>query len=114
MATLLAGVAIGGASTVYVQGVLKTKENASFERTWLAAIETVEDQEYRIVEKQSAGGEALLKAELPNGKKLSIKVSADRPEITDIAIRVGLLGDKNESRRLLRMIVEKLSDTALP
>lgn len=114
MAPILAGGAIGGAFTVYVQGDLKTKESASFDRVWLSVVETVEDQEYQIVEKVSAGGEAIIRADLPNGKELTVKVSADRPEVTDISIRVGFWGDREESRRLLRMIVEKLSATASP
>jgi len=54
-------------------------------------------------------GKALIEAKLRDQDKLVyITVKYDKPEITDLIIRVGIWGNEEESRRILKLIHEKL------
>ncbi len=106
---VLAGGVIGGGTAAYLKGVLKTKEPASFDKVWFAVLEVLEQQELEITKKESKRGKALVEAKLRNqGKIAYVTVKYDKPEITDLSIRVGIWGDEEESRRILKLIQEKL------
>lgn len=106
---LVAGGLIGGSTAAYLKGVLKTKESASFDKVWFAVVEVVEQQDLEIVRKESNEGRALIEAKLRDQDKLVyLIVKYDKPEVTELSIRVGIWGDEEESRRILKLIHEKL------
>lgn len=106
---VVAGGVIGGSAAAYLRGVLKTKETTSFDKVWFAVVEVVEQQELEIIRKESNVGKALVEAKLRDQNKIVyITVKYDKPEITDLNIRVGVWGDEEESRRILKLIHEKL------
>ncbi len=106
---VVAGGVIGGSAAAYFKGVLKTKEPASFDKVWFAVVEVVEQQELEVTKKESKVGKALVEAKLRDQDKLIyITVKYDKPEITDLHIRVGIWGDEDESRRILKLIHEKI------
>ncbi len=106
---LMAGGLIGGSTAAYLKGVLKTKESASFDKVWFAVVEVVEQQDLEIVRKESNEGRALIEAKLRDQDKLVyLIVKYDKPEVTELSIRVGIWGDEEESRRILKLIHEKL------
>lgn len=105
----MAGGLIGGSTAAYLKGVLKTKESASFDKVWFAVVEVVEQQDLEIVRKESNEGRALIEAKLRDQDKLVyLIVKYDKPEVTELSIRVGIWGDEEESRRILKLIHEKL------
>ena len=106
---LVMGGVVGGGTAAYLKGVLKSKEPASFDKVWFAVVEVVEQQEFEITKKESKVGKALIEAKLSDHDKMVyITVKYDKPEITDLIIRVGIWGDEEESRRVLKLIHEKL------
>ena len=106
---VVAGGVIGGSAAAYLKGVLKTKEPASFDKVWFAVVETVEQQELEVTKKESNVGKALIEAKLRDQDKMVyITVKYHKPEITNLIIRVGVWGDEDESRRMLKLIHEKL------
>lgn len=106
---IVAGGVIGGTAAAYLKGVLKTKEPASFDRVWFAVVEVVEQQELEVTKKESSAGKALIEAKLREQDKIVyITVKYHKPEITNLVIRVGIWGDEDESRRILKLIHEKL------
>ncbi len=106
---IVAGGVIGGSAAAYLKGVLKTKEPASFDKVWFAVIEVVEQQELEVIRKESGVGKALVEARLRDQDKIVyVTVKYDKPEITNLSIRVGVWGNEEESRRILKLIHEKL------
>lgn len=106
---VVVGGVVGGGTAAYLKGVLKTKEPASFDKVWFAVVEVVEQQELEVTKKESGVGKALVEAKLRDQNKMVyITVKYDKPEITDLNIRVGIWGDEEESRRVLKLIHEKL------
>jgi len=106
---VVAGGVIGGSAAAYLKGVLKTKEPASFDKVWFAVVEVVEQQELEVSKKESKAGKALIEAKLQDQDKIvHITVKYHKPEITDLSIRVGIWGNEDESRRILKLIHEKL------
>ena len=106
---VVAGGVIGGGTAAYLKGVLKTKEPASFDKVWFAVVETVEQQEFEVTKKESKAGKALIEAKLlDQGKDVYVTVKYHKPEITNLSIRVGIWGNEDESRRILKLIHEKL------
>ncbi len=105
---LVVGGMVGGGATAYLKGVLKTKEPASFDRVWLAVVETVEQQEFEIIKKESGKSKALIEAKMDETRYLYVTVKYYQPEITDLSIRVGVWGNESESRHILKLIHEKL------
>ncbi len=106
---LVMGGVVGGSGAAYLRGVLKSKEPTSFDKVWFAVVEVVEQQEFEVTKKESKMGKALIEAKLRDQNKIIyITVKYDKPEITDLIIRVGIWGDEEESRRILKLIHEKL------
>ncbi len=106
---LVMGGVVGGSGAAYLRGVLKSKETTSFDKVWFAVVEVVEQQEFEVTKKESKAGKALIEAKLRDQNKIIyITVKYDKPEITDLIIRVGIWGDEEESRRILKLIHEKL------
>lgn len=106
---VVAGGVIGGGAAAYLKGVLKTKEPASFDKVWFAVVEVVEQQELEVIKKESGVGKALVEARLRDQDKIVyVTVKYDKPEITQLSIRVGVWGNEEESRRMLKLIHEKL------
>lgn len=106
---VVAGGVIGGSAAAYLKGVLKTKEPTSFDKVWFAVVEVVEQQELEVTKKESSVGKALIEAKLRDQDKiLYVTVKYYKPEITDLSIRVGVWGNEEESRRILKLIHEKL------
>ena len=106
---LVAGGLIGGSTAAYLKGVLNTKESASFDKVWFAVVEVVEQQDLEIIRKESNEGRALIEAKLRDQDKLVyLIVKYDKPEVTELSIRVGIWGNEEESRRILKLIHEKL------
>ena len=106
---VVVGGVVGGSAAAYLKGVLKTKEPASFDKVWFSVVEAVEQQEFEVTKKESKAGKALIEAKLPDqDKKVYITVKYHKPEITNLTIRVGIWGNEDESRRVLKLIHEKL------
>ena len=110
-ALVVGGTAVGaGVGTYYyVSGELKTDYPASFDQVWNACEKTVADMRGIDVEpfREIARGRinAIIK-----GEKVKIEVTYKAKELTNVSIRVGLLGNKLSSQLLHDKIADHLAN----
>lgn len=111
-----AALAVGGAAVgagvgtyYYISGELKTDYPASFDDVWTACEKTVADMRGTEVSrsKEIARGEITA---LINNEEVKIDVTYKSKDLTTVAIRVGLMGDKLASQFLHDKISEHLAN----
>lgn len=109
---LLIGGAAAGAGTAgtyyYINGELKTDYNSSFDEVWTACEKTVADMKgiEVVPEKEIARGTINT---LINDEKVKFDIAYKSKNLTTVAIRVGLLGNKLSSQLLHDKIADYLA-----
>lgn len=109
-APLVAGVAAGGASSgtyFYVKGEMVTDYYSSFDRVWVACEKVVADRHGIEVEPYKEISQGTIDA-IIDGEKVHISVKYKAKDVTTVAIRVGLLGNKLSSQLLHDKINDNL------
>lgn len=106
---LFGGALAGGAagSYVWINEELKTDYPASFDRTWAAAEKTVAGMRGTQVEPVREISQGTINAVIDD-EKVRIYVSYKEKNLTSVAIRVGVVGNRLASQRLLDNISENL------
>lgn len=107
---LLFGGAIAGGATgsyVWINEELKTDYPASFDRTWVAVEKTVAGMRGTQVEPVKEISQGTINAVIDD-EKVRIYVSYKEKNLTSVAIRVGVVGNRLASQRLLDNISENL------
>jgi hypothetical protein len=107
---LLFGGAIAGGATgsyVWINEELKTDYPASFDRTWVAVEKTVAGMRGTQVEPVKEISQGTINAVIDD-EKVRIYVSYKEKNLTSVAIRVGVVGNRLASQRLLDHISENL------
>ena len=109
---VLVGVGAAGGVTglKYYEGALTAVFQASFDRTWEAAEQTLENRKVDIDLRQRNLGSAKLSGQDLRGRPYTITFKYITPEETETVIRVGHLGDKEASLRVKEEIREILFD----
>jgi hypothetical protein len=110
-AALVVGGAAVGASTgtyFFVNGELKTDYYTSFDKVWAACEKTVADMRGIEVSpsKEIAQGKITT---IINDEKVQIDITYKAKNLTTVAIRVGLIGNKLSSQLLHDKIAENLA-----
>lgn len=108
---IVAGVAAGGAGSgtyFYVKGEMITDYYASFDRTWVACKKVVADKHGVNVEPHKEISEGKINAVI-DGEKTYISIKYKAKNVTTVAIRVGILGNKLSSQ----LLHDKISDNLL-
>ena len=109
---LLIGGAAAGAGTAgtyyYINGELKTDYSSSFDEVWTACEKTVADMKgiEVVPEKEIAKGRINT---LINDEKVKFDITYKSKNLTTVAIRVGLLGNKLSSQLLHDKIADYLA-----
>ena len=109
---LIIGGAAAGAGTAgtyfYINGELKTDYNASFDKVWNACEKTVADMRgiEVIPAKEIAQGKITT---LINDEKVQFDITYKSKNLTTVAIRVGIIGNKLSSQLLHDKISEHLA-----
>ncbi|HOF04367.1 MAG TPA: DUF3568 family protein [Syntrophales bacterium] len=98
-AALIGGAVVGAGSGtyVYLNGELKTDYNAGYDRVWAAVEKTVADMRGTDVIPAKGIGKGHVEA-IINGEKVRIAVTFKEKAITEVGVRVGLIGDETASR----------------
>jgi hypothetical protein len=110
-AAAVVGGAVVGAGTgtyMYINGVLKTDYNAGFDRVWSAVEKTVADMHGTEVAPAKGIGTGYIDAVI-NGEKVRITVTFKEKALTEVGVRVGLVGDETASRMIHTKIVANLT-----
>lgn len=106
-AVLLLGAGAGGAAggTAYVLGELKVTKEMSLDEAWRRAQAAIKDLEFLLTSEVKDALSAKLTARTAGDKKVQIILNKHSNALTEIRIRVGVLGDDALSRLILEKIV---------
>lgn len=103
-----AGAAAGAGTYAYVNGEMTTREDASLDRVWIAARGAVEDLQLITKDETKDELQAKISAERADGTSVTIKLDSEGADVTKIGVRVGVFGDRSQSRVILDKIRERL------
>ena len=104
-----AAVGAGSGTYLYINGELKTDYYSSFEKVWAACEKTVADMRAVDVMPYKEVGKGTISAAI-NDEKVQFTVSYKAKDLTTVAIRVGLIGNKLSSQ----LLHDKISDNLSP
>ncbi|MDI6777172.1 MAG: DUF3568 family protein [Syntrophales bacterium] len=104
-----AAVGAGSGTYLYINGELKTDYYFSFEKVWTACEKTVADMRGVNVVPYKEIGRGTISATI-NDEKVQFTVRYKAKDVTTVAIRVGLLGNKLSSQ----LLHDKISDNLSP
>jgi len=110
-AAAVVGGAVVGAGTgtyLYINGVLKSDYSAGFDRVWSAVEKTVADMHGTDVIPVKGIGTGHIDAVI-NGEKVRITVTFKEKTLTEVGVRVGVVGDETASRMIHTKITANLS-----
>lgn len=110
-AALVVGGAAVGAGTgtyFYVNGELKTDYSAPLDKVWKACEKTVADMNGTEVQPVKEIAQGKITAVI-NSEKVQFEVTYRTKNLTSVAIRVGLLGNKLSSQLLHDKIADNLA-----
>ncbi|HDQ03714.1 MAG TPA: DUF3568 family protein [Deltaproteobacteria bacterium] len=111
-AALVAGAAAAGASVgtyYYISGELKTDYFASFEKVWNACEKTIADMRGIDVSPSKEIARGKITAVI-NNEKVKINITYKSKDLTTVAIRVGIMGNRLSAQLLHDKIASHLSD----
>ncbi|MDD5475105.1 MAG: DUF3568 family protein [Syntrophales bacterium] len=103
-----AAVSAGAGTYVYVQGELKTDYSHSFEAVWNACERVMADMQAFDVVPEKEIGKARIDAVIEN-EKVRISLVYKARDLTNVAVRVGMLGDRTASQRIHDKIAAELA-----
>ncbi len=106
-----AAIVVGGATgagVAYSMGALKTVENTTVEKSYIAAQSALKQLEFQETLVSKDAIEASVEGETSAGKSVTIRIKRITDQATEIRIRVGTFGDESLSRLILEKIRAKL------
>ena len=101
---LLIGAAVGAGSMVYMNGSLVQNMDQTVEELHQAILDGLRSLDIFVLSDELNRHSAIVKAEYEDGRKVDIKVDAITEYVSKVTIRVGLLGDQEDSRLILEAI----------
>ena len=104
----VAGVTAGSGTYFYVKGQSITEYYSSFDRVWNACKRVVAEKHGVSVVPHKEISSGTINAVI-DGEKTQISVKYKAKNVTTVAIRVGILGDKLSSQLLHDKILDNLS-----
>ena len=106
---LMVGAGAGAAGTVYVMGKLEERVEASISKVQEATVAGLKDLNLPIHKNEGDKLSAQIESKTADDKTIWIKVNFVTESISELSIRVGLTGDEQRSREILRAIKHHLS-----
>ena len=105
-ALLVVGAAAGaGVGTyAYVDGELKQTDTVSYDTAYNATLAAMKDYGYAVVDNQKDAVTAKITARSTSDKRIYVTLIKQSPTSTEIRIRVGTFGDKDQSEQILTKI----------
>ncbi len=102
-----AAVGTGVGTYIYMEGVLKTDYYHSFERVWKATEQALVSLKASEVVPSKKIGEGSISCVI-NGEKVWIKILYKDKNVTNVGIRVGILGDERASKMIHGVIQDHI------
>jgi uncharacterized protein YceK len=103
-AAVIVGALAGGAAIGYYKGWLVDQVNADVPRTFEATKAALGELKMPIEKARYDMIRGKINSKLADGKHVYIRLKATEGGTTEIRVRVGMLGDKDASHRILRAI----------
>jgi hypothetical protein len=100
----LAGAAGGAGAVAYVKGELTSTEAVSLDTAWSATRKALDDLKYETVKEEKTGLTRQIVANAEKDKRVVVTLEKKTDEVTQISVRVGLLGDRSQSDLILGRI----------
>lgn len=111
---LLAGGAAGAATATYFSGELRSIQEQPLTQVYRASEDTVSAMNYTIKEKELEDFSAYLKTAESPTERVTITMKELGEATTELRIRVGILGDELQSKRILEDIESRLGAPVRP
>ena len=92
------GVAVGAGTVAYVGGELKAADNVTMNTGWNAALQAMQDLEFKVTESQKDALEGKIVARRADNTRIIVRVKKQTDQVTEFRIRVGTFGDEALSR----------------
>lgn len=99
---LVVGGAAGAAGAVWYEGALEDTISKPVPVVQNAMLAGLKDLNIAVRDAKADSLEGHIDARLANGEKVSIKLSSVNDDTTKLTIRVGVMGDKSVSERILK------------
>ena len=103
-----AAAAVGTGAYFYVKGDLKRNYEAPLDKTWQAAVKSVEDLGLSTESKQNDAFNGVIKGTMADGKSFTIGVKRLGDNLTEVGVRVGTFGDRERSEVIHDKILSNL------
>ncbi len=103
-AIFVAGGAVGAGAMGWVKGKLEEELHVPLSKVHQASLAALEELELPIEEDRKDMLAAAIRSEFADGKRIWIDMHSLSESSTKISIRVGTMGDKTRSKRLLETI----------
>ena len=107
-AAIVIGGAAGVGSYAYLSGELKSNEPIPLSSAWNATQKAVKESGFTVTSKEKDAFYAKLIARGAKDKKVTIKLKKQSDNITEIKIRVGMMGDEVMSRQIYEEIKKQI------
>jgi hypothetical protein len=98
---LLVGGAAGAGTFAYLRGELKSDEEISLDRLWNATQAAIKNMGLTVKTKEKDSLSAKLVAVTADDKNINISLKRKSDNLTEIAIRIGKLGNESMSQQIL-------------
>lgn len=105
---LAGGAAAGAGTAAYVHGDLDKILQADYSEVWDASQDALEELNIKITEKEEKTNQGVIKGRMADDKSVSIRITPQTKGNTKLSIRVGVVGNEEESRKILDAIEARL------
>jgi hypothetical protein len=100
--------AAGTGAYFYVKGDLKRNYEASIDKTWQAAVKSVEDLGLSTESKENDAFTGVIKGKMADGKSFTVSVKRLGENLTEVGIRIGTFGNREISETIHNKILSNL------
>ena len=101
---VIGGLAAGAGAVVYVNGELKDTEAVAYDNAYSATLAAMNDLSYAVVNEQKSPITATITARGMGDKKIQVTLDKQSDTVTEIRVRVGTFGDKDQAQLILDKI----------
>jgi len=95
-----AAAAVGAGAYYYVKGDLKRNYEAPMDKTWDATVKALEALQINVESKQHDALTGVIKGKLADGKSFTVNLKRLGDTLTEVAIRIGIFGDREKAEAI--------------
>jgi len=103
-----AAAAVGAGTYYYIKGDLKRNYEASMDKTWQAAVQSVDELKLTTESKEHDAFSGSIKGKMADGKSFTISLKRVGENTTEVGVRIGTFGDRAKSEAIQEKILSKL------